>query len=88
MDSVTDMVFLCHPRMYYFIDQYDFQWLSHVFSFGLYHHRRPKKRIIHVFSSLQAPKCIKETEVSNSKFRQLFAGCHYNNIIFNLDYFS
>ena len=42
MDSVTDMVFLCHPRMYYFIDQYDFQWLSHVFSFGLYHHRRQK----------------------------------------------
>ena len=47
--------------------------------------------MIHVVSSLQAPKCIKETDVSNSKFRQLFAthfaSCYYRHIISNLDYF-
>ena len=47
--------------------------------------------IIHVVSSRQAPECIKETDVSDSKFRQLFAthfsGCYYRQIIFNLDYF-
>ena len=47
-----------------------------------------KKKMINVVSSLHAPKNIKETDVSNSKFRQLFAGCHYNNIISNLDDFS